>query len=66
MKLSVACLASSLPAAVLRAAPWVEKGAAAAAAPFRAAVVELDDDDVPTTVSVPAFLSVHGAAPQRA
>jgi hypothetical protein len=66
MKLSVACLASSLPAAVLRAAPWVEKGAAAAATPTRAAVFDLDDDDIPTTVSVPAFLSVHAVAPQRA
>ncbi|MBL9028016.1 MAG: hypothetical protein JNL21_37840 [Myxococcales bacterium] len=66
MKLSVACLASGLPAGVLRAAPWMEKAANNATAPLRAATFDLDDDDVPTTVNVSAFLSVRAAAAQRA
>ncbi len=66
MKLSVGCLASSLPGSVLRGGSWAESAAAAPATPVRAAVFDLDDDDVPTTIHLPAFHGTNVATPQRA
>jgi hypothetical protein len=44
----------------------MEKAANNATAPLRPAIFDLDDDDVPTTVNVSAFLSVRATASQRA
>jgi hypothetical protein len=66
MKLSVGCLASSLPSSVLRTGSWAESAVAAPATPVRAAVFDLDDEDIPTTIHLPAFHGSNAAAPQRA
>ena len=54
MKLSVASLASSIPYAMLPADPLA---AAAQVRVYTATILDLDDDDVPTTIHVGATSS---------
>ncbi len=65
MKLSVACLASSIPGSFLPTGPMAGAAALAQVRVYTATISDLDDDDAPTTIHVPTFERAAAAIVQR-